>query len=277
MKKHIPLVILFLAGAATAQTFPFTLDFLPDGNTKAIVKHHYYTLEYSENHEQARWVAYELFKTDLDGKQRRSNSFKPDKAVQSGSAVLSDYRGSGYDRGHLAPAGDMKRSKIAMSESFLMSNISPQKAKFNRGPWKALEGIVRDWAKQRGHLYIVTGPILNDSLPKIKNSKVSIPNTYYKALLCSDTASGMKWKSGAIVMTQNSTAKPAQEQVISIDSLEVLTGIDFYTNIEGSSEFESTVDHNFWKIDTNKIGTIKKSRNTKNMMPLKKGNKVLSE
>ena len=271
MKRHIPLVILFLARAAAAQIAPFTLNFLPQGNTKAIVKHSYYTLEYSEKHEQARWVAYELCKTDVDCKQKRSNNFKADQAVPSGSAGLLDYRGSGYDRGHLVPAGDMKRSKLAMSESFLFSNISPQRAAFNRGPWKALEGTVRNWAKQHGHLYIVTGPILTDSLPKLKNSKVSVPNRFYKALLCSDTASGKPWKSIAIVMAQNAPTKPFPQQVISIDSLEVLTGIDFYKSIEDSfqNEFENTIDYTFWEIDRYEKGKSQKTSPSKNKPPRK--------
>ena len=110
------------------------------------ISHLGYTLSYNEKHEQASWVAYELTAGELRGTIARTDNFKADASVTTGSASLADYRGSGFDRGHLAPAADMKWSREVMSESFFMSNMSPQEPGFNRGIWKKLEGKVRDWA-----------------------------------------------------------------------------------------------------------------------------------
>ena len=98
-------------------------------------------MSYLETHEQAEWVYYRLNSNLVSGNVKRSNNFREDKSIRTGSANLSDYKYSGYDRGHLAPAGDMKSSNTGMSESFFMSNISPQTPSFNRGGWKKLESF----------------------------------------------------------------------------------------------------------------------------------------
>ncbi|GAH82191.1 unnamed protein product, partial [marine sediment metagenome] len=127
-----------------------------------IIRHTAYTLKYKEKYEQAEWVLYKLTAERVKGSYKRTNDFRPDPMVKTGSATLSDYKGSGYDRGHLAPAGDMKWSTTAMSESFYMSNMSPQNPGFNRGIWKKLEGQVRTWATDNEEIYIVTGPVLSE-------------------------------------------------------------------------------------------------------------------
>ena len=148
-----------------------------------IVNHLGYSFSYNEVHEQASWVAYELTDEKIRGTEKRKNNFRADPYVKTSSASLSDYKGSGYDRGHLAPAADMKWSTTAMSESFFMSNMSPQWPGFNRGIWKKLESKIRDWAKYNKRIYIVTAGILDDGLYTIGTNSVSIPNYYYKVIL----------------------------------------------------------------------------------------------
>ena len=126
---------------------------------KQVIEHEYYVLSYSEKHEQAYWVSYLLDSSRLNGGIDRTNDFRIDPFIKTGSATLSDYKGSGYDRGHLVPAADMNFALDAMSETFYMSNMSPQVPSFNRGIWKKLESLVREWANYEGVLYIVTGPI----------------------------------------------------------------------------------------------------------------------
>ena len=130
-----------------------------------IIYHTGFTLSYNEAHEQASWVAYELTSNELIKKVNRSDNFKQDPKVETGSALLSDYVRSGYDRGHLAPAADMSWSQITMEESFYMSNISPQKPGFNRGIWKKLESYVRQWAYDNESIYVVTGGIPTPDSP----------------------------------------------------------------------------------------------------------------
>lgn len=148
-----------------------------------VIAHFAFTLSYNEEHEQANWVAYELTEEETDAKYKRTDKFIPDLSVKTGTANDTDYRGSGYDRGHLVPAGDMAWSSTASRESFYYCNISPQVPSFNRGIWKKLEGLVREWAKEEKSVFVVTGPVLENNLPTIGPDKVSVPRYFYKAIL----------------------------------------------------------------------------------------------
>jgi endonuclease G, mitochondrial len=118
------------------------------GQKGEIVSHSAIILAYNEEHEQAHWVSYKLTSQMLKGAAKRTDKFKEDPKVSTKSASPTDYRLSGYDRGHLAPAGDFTYDATAMAESFYMSNMSPQIPSFNRGIWKKLEDQVRFWAKE---------------------------------------------------------------------------------------------------------------------------------
>ena len=127
-----------------------------------IIEHLGYTLSYNEEAEQPSWVAYELTRDEvLADNAEREDNFREDKAVRTGSATLADYRGSGYDRGHMAPAADFKWSEEAMSGTFYLSNMSPQTGALNRGLWADLEAIVRQMAVDNEKVYVVTGPVLD--------------------------------------------------------------------------------------------------------------------
>ena len=143
-----------------------------------IIRHLGYSFQYSEKHEQAFWVAYELTKKETEKAFERTNEFIPDPSVSTGTATVGDYSKSGYDRGHLAPAADMGWSAQAMKESFYFSNMSPQEPGFNRGIWKKLEEQVRTWAKAYDSIYVVTGPVLKDGLVQLGPNGVSIPKYY---------------------------------------------------------------------------------------------------
>ena len=156
----------------------------PKTTTKdQVVKHTGFSLLYNEKHEQAGWVAYDLTRQETNKLFERSDRFVADPKVMTGTATDKDYEGSGYDRGHLAPASDMGWSATAMAESFFYSNISPQIPGFNRGIWKRLEGLVRSWAIEYDTVYVVTGPILRSGLPTLGPNQVSVPEHYYKVIL----------------------------------------------------------------------------------------------
>lgn len=146
-----------------------------------VVRHTYYTLDYNEQHEQPNWVFYRLTIDNVKGTAKRKNNFRPDPAVSTGSAQLSDYKGSGYDRGHLCPAADMKQSSQAMSETFYLSNMSPQVPSFNRGVWAKLEAEVRKQIKDEDDtLYVITGPIFLGADKSIGASEVTVPTFFFK-------------------------------------------------------------------------------------------------
>ena len=138
--KKIFILLSLIPTLIFSQAF---IDFLPTNNGE-LVHHPYYSHSYSEQYEQAEWVFYEIKKERVLGLVRRTDNFRSDEKISTNSATLSDYKGSGYDRGHLAPAGDMSFNYTAMSESFYMSNMSPQHPSFNRGIWKMLESLVRE-------------------------------------------------------------------------------------------------------------------------------------
>jgi len=148
-----------------------------------IISHTGYSFVYSEEHEQAKWIAYELTKEETTSLFERTDKFLVDPMVSTGTAENSDYLKSGYDKGHLAPAADMGWSAVTMKESFYFSNMSPQLPGFNRGVWKRLEELMRSWAIDNKAIYIVTGPLLSKGLPAIGSNGVSIPNYYYKVIL----------------------------------------------------------------------------------------------
>jgi endonuclease G len=190
-----------------------------------IIQHTGYTLCYNETHEQATWVAYELTKDETFKVCKRTNRFIPDPAVTTGSAIDEDYKGSGFDRGHLAPAADMAWSTTTMAESFYFSNMSPQRPQFNRGIWKKLEEQVREWAKENNAIYIVTGPVLKSGLNHIGIDEVSVPNYYYKVIL---DYSQPDIKAIGFVLPNDGSMESLQHFAVSIDSVEQFTGIDFF-------------------------------------------------
>ena len=223
-------------------------DILPTSSTGEIIHHTYYTLSYVEDHEQAEWVAYELTRTRLDKNWvDRAGSFFPDPLVRTESATPRDYSGSGYDRGHLAPAADMAFDTVAMNETFFMSNISPQERAFNGGVWRELEENVRDWARKFEHLYVVTGPVLTrPGNGQIGFSKVTVPASYYKVLLAPE-----QHRAIAFILPNTVSDKPLMEYACTIDEVEELTRIDFFPKIlKGlDEELEGSLDKSAWTVN----------------------------
>lgn len=150
------------------------------GAADSIIEREGYALGYIEKHEQPAWVQYIMTSEEVSRRAaKRGDDFRPDPAVPTGSATPQDYTRSGYDRGHLAPAADMSFSVKTMSESFFMSNMSPQAPQFNRGIWSKLEKQVRHFATKEKRIVVVTGPILPaEKAITIGANKVTVPQYY---------------------------------------------------------------------------------------------------
>jgi endonuclease G len=219
------------------------IPFFQEGDQ--IVSHTGYTLSYNETFEQANWVAYELTAQETQKAFERTNKFLVDPAVSTGSATDADYKKSGYDRGHLAPAADMGWSSTTMIESFYFSNMSPQLPGFNRGIWKNLESLVRSWANENESIYVVTGPVFTNGMSTIGANQVAIPNYYYKVILDYQEPS---LKGIGFILPNASSSLPLQHFAVSIDSVEKVTGIDFYHLLEDEQEtlLEKTVCTPCW-------------------------------
>ena len=211
-----------------------------------IIRHTGFSLLYSEEYEQAAWVAYVLSQEELNGTVSRSNNFREDPAINTGSAALADYKGSGYDRGHLAPAGDLKWSESAMKDSFYLSNMSPQEPGFNRGIWKNLEEWTREQASLNSGLIIITGPVLTDGpYEEIGKNSVVIPKRYFKVLL---DYTEPEIKAIGFIMENKTSKKDILNFAVSIDEVENITGLDFFFMLPDGYEekIESQFDTGLW-------------------------------
>lgn len=200
-----------------------------------IIRHEGYTLRFRDEYKEADWVAYPLLPEEINGDtDREGSSFRPDPAVPTGSALPSDYTRSGYDRGHLAPAGDFKFSRRMMQETFFMSNMTPQAPQFNRGIWKQLEELVRRWALRDNGLYVVTGPVLKSGLPTIgRVTEVSVPEKFYKVILyCNKPDIRMI----GFLLDNEPSSSSLKQFVVPVDQIEQLTGIDFFPKIPDNLE-----------------------------------------
>jgi endonuclease G len=217
-------------------------NYLPTSTTGQIVKHSSYNLSYSEKHEQAEWVAYSLHKSDIVSTHRERPFFVEDPKVKSTSASWRNYKKSGYDRGHLCPAGDRRKTENIYNETFYTSNISPQKHSFNAGIWNKLEQKTRYWAKKYNHLYVVTGGILEDNLKTIGKEEVAVPNAFYKIIL---DYTKPEIKAIAFLLPHQESKQPISTFVVSIDEIEEKTGIDFFHHLPDSLENELEKSSNY--------------------------------
>lgn len=224
------------------------------------IEHSAMFLEYDEEHEQAKWVAHMILPDIATGDVHRTNDFREDPLVKTGSAVEADYflkflqpdstytyDGFGYDRGHLAPSADFNWSEKALSESYFYSNMSPQLGDFNRGKWADMEVTIRNYVLQHPNtsLYVVTGPVLEKGLPVVERSinKVSIPRWYFKV------AMDVKNKRAIGVLMPNQAIQyPISTYAMPIDSVEKLTGLDFFSALPDALEnqLEASLEKEAW-------------------------------
>lgn len=221
-------------------------SYLPTSTTGALVFHDNYTLSYSEPDEQAEWVAYELTKEQLEGPSYKRPYFEIDPKVKTGAADWRNYKNSGYDRGHLCPAADRKFDKEAYTETFLTSNISPQIHGFNSGIWNQLEQQVRNWARDYDRLYVITGGVLNNKIGTIGEEEVTIPGQFYKILLYQRNEETYML---GFLFPHEASSKPLESFAVPVDSIEKLTEIDFFPQLDDEVEnaIEASVALNNWE------------------------------
>jgi endonuclease G len=205
-----------------------------------------YVLMHSATDKIPLWVSEFVVKGQLAGKLDRDDKFAPDETLKPGRrAELIDYKGSGYDRGHQAPAGDQTTDKKLKAETFYLSNMAPQVPALNQQIWRGLETHVRDWIIERGSGYIITGPMFYDPKeedPKTANGTikhkvigpdgVAVPTHFYKIVVAKD-ASG-RWQSIAFVMENRKYQKPYDftSFIKPVEWIEQRTGINFMPELD---------------------------------------------
>lgn len=251
LKRHLILFFIFastLICSSQVQSLDSLCKYFPTSTTGKVINHKYYSLSYSISHKLAEWVIYKLTCEQTKGDIKRSNTFRPDPLVLEGSAQLIDYKGSGYDKGHLAPAGDMKSSFEAMSESFYLSNMTPQLPSFNRGIWLMLENQVRTWACEDSLLYVVAGPIFTKSDTTIGPDKITVPSFFYKIVFYYKPP---KYELIGFIFPNSPGLMELKDYVYRVDDIETITGIDFSPSLADSieSRIESHTNLKFWHLE----------------------------
>ena len=201
-----------------------------------------FSLGYSNKKRQAIWVAYILSADNLQTKQfARKDRFNVDPAIKFFPVYPKDYAKSGFDKGHLAPAADMTYSIKSMNNSFLMTNISPQIPGCNRGIWKRLESKVRLWAKREKRLYVITGPVFSDTPSMLGKTKIPVPVAFFKVVF--DLTPPHKM--AAFIVPNHTTKRQLESFAVSVDTVELLTGLDFFCELDDVLENKLEKEINF--------------------------------
>lgn len=216
-----------------------------DGISEQILYRTSYVTSYNKDTKIPNWVAWNLSAEHTDGPYRRLGNFHEDEDVPPPRATLEDYRGSGWSRGHMCPAGDNKWDEHAMFDTFALTNVCPQNANLNSGLWNSIEMDCRRWARRFGDIYIVCGPVfLNSDHETIGNNKVLVPEAFFKVILC---LNGKPKAIGFIARNTDGTKKH-DLYYNSIDQVERITGMDFFPALPDEIEdaVEAEADINEW-------------------------------
>lgn len=213
--------------------------------SETIKKRYSYTLSYNHDTKNPNWVAWTITSVHASGSVQRMD-FIDDKDMPDPKGYLSDYYNSGYDRGHMCPAGDNKWSEKAMEDCFLITNMCPQNNSLNRGVWNTIEQQCRAWAKKYGKVYVVCGPIyLNQQHRKIGKNKVVVPEAFFKVVLrMGDNPQAI----GFVCRNVSQKGKKKTDFVNSVDEVERITGYDFFSKLPDNIEdkVEAHADINEW-------------------------------
>ncbi len=219
-----------------------------DAPYKQYIIHHGFELVYDESARIPEWVGYELTAEEVAGTASRGRHFVPDPDVKGVQGDNIDYRNTGWDRGHMVPAGDMKLDDQMMRESFYFSNICPQNRNLNGGDWRTLEELCRIYAQKYGKVYIVCGPIYgNNMYGRLGPHQIVIPDAFYKVLLV-ETNHG--FESIGFIMNNEAGHKPLTTYVKTVDYVEMITGLDFFSLLPNKIEkkVESTFNLSVWDL-----------------------------
>lgn len=249
LKLFILLLAVALFSGCACHCNAVLLECPSIGKHDNVVYHKGYTLCYNSDTHTSDWVAYELTAEETQALWPRTNDFRYDPDVLDVQAEHSDYRGTGWHRGHLAPAGDMKWDSVAMSESFYYTNISPQSHALNQGCWQTLENKVRKWAVQYERVYVCCGPIYTTNrYGTLGSTSVKIPDYYFKALLIPVVG---HYSAIAFIMENGEESQDLSQCACTVDALECILHRDLFCLLKDSLErkVESTIHWEDWGLE----------------------------
>ena len=233
----------------SGQLLGLEIPYLPEAEDNEIIEHMGFTLSYNPSRRIPNWVAYELLDSELYGDFERADEFKPDPSFKGRQAYDSDYRGSGWDRGHMAPSADMKWSSQVQEECFYLTNICPQNHNLNAGVWNDLEKRVRAEARYYKRLWVVCGPVVGrNKHGSIGQNKVTVPDGFFKALL-TRRAEG-DYISIGFYFPNEAGREPLSSYAMSVNDLEELVGMDLFYHLDPAVQesVESVFNPSDWKI-----------------------------
>jgi len=239
MKNTILLSACLISLGTIAQQYELPAP----GSREQLVKHTMFALSYNEGYELPSWAAYQLTPEQAKTTGTFREKFAEDPLVTTGSAATKDYKDAGFIIGQLVPPEDMFTSPLAVEETFLMSNTIPLKPSFNKYVWKTIEKLIREWAKEGNTLYIAAGPVLKDApFGTFGSNKISIPTRYYKVVLDANGERAI----GFIMRSNVATGAP-KSFAITVNELEKITGIDFFSGLADELELKVEASNDFTK------------------------------
>ena len=225
------------------------LEFGNPGGDGQLLDKGFFVVSYDGEARIPEWVAYRLCRSELTGAVDRTDDFRADDALEEDEQSLpKDYAASGYDQGHMAPAEDFSRSQRAMSTTFLLSNMAPQRPKLNRAKWRALENQIRKLVNEEAPTaWIVTGSLFTNVKPAhhkqtIGAGRVSVPTDFYKVILARDSAGEFSMFAFVMPNQLNPLKGRPADFTESVDEVERLSGVDFFSSLDDATEnsLEST-------------------------------------
>lgn len=217
---------------------------VPNGMSDTLVRCDAFVVHFNSGRGIANCAAYELVRNELNGTAERSGEFLPDTGVK-GCPSPADYAGSGFDRGHLVPAADLKWSEDAMRRSFLMTNVGPMHKALNEGGWAKLEEKVREWSRRDSALLVFTGPVVSDCDTTLASGRVTVPSAYYKVIV----APCVRPKRAiAFIYPNGRSGGRLRQYAVSVDEVERRTGLDFllFLSTEEQQRLEAPVNLDAW-------------------------------
>ena len=251
---------------------------VPDNETLLLQEG--YALKHDKDLRTTLWVSYSLTSDDIDGAagQERVNCFRRDPRMSySETGVPADYSEPIFDQGHMANDADMKDNLTEQLNTYIMSNMSPQYCRFNRGIWLSLEGLGRIWAKQYGEIYITSGAIFDynsrdkrdkdESVARMgsrnQKARVAIPSDYYKIFLRKE---GSTWRSISFLLEHNNEAngrtwsdiRPVVKIAIrNIEDIESVAEVSFHPGLDRSQLVQGESGWDFGAGKSNLEGACK--------------------
>ncbi len=216
----------------------------PGGSCRLLIKRYFLVCSDTANR-VPQWVTYLLGSGDLHGQAKRGDFFHPDTLLPAGArAEKVDYRNSGYDRGHMAPAADFKRTPAAMYETFVFTNMAPQRASLNQRIWERLENQVRKLAREHGSIWVFIGPLYLNAAETgavapdsfIGPHRVAVPTHFFKVVICEHANGGIETFAFIMPNQEEPFTHTAEFYLAPIDKVERLSGLDFLDTLSGARQ-----------------------------------------